>query len=218
MSDEFPQPERPPVDRNGEQGAPQPAVASTSEPPGAASTPPDGSAPEDREQAAAGEAAPVPEAQPSRSAEDELRRERDELRDRWLRTAAELDNFRKRMRKEIEDVRLYAVAGLIRDLLEVLDNFERATISMTEMGGAQGELENLKNGVQLIHQRFREILMAQGLERIEAAGAEFDPALHEAILQVEKEGATPGQITEVVQPGYKLKDLVIRPCRVIVAR
>jgi molecular chaperone GrpE len=72
--------------------------------------------------------------------------------------------------------------------------------------------------VGLIHQRFRDILMSQGLERIEAAGTEFDPALHEAILQVEHEGAVPGQIVEVVQPGYRLKDLVIRPCRVIVAR
>jgi molecular chaperone GrpE len=115
-------------------------------------------------------------------------------------------------------VRIYAVAGLLRDLLEILDNFERAVISLRESAGQEGELDSLRSGVGLIHQRFRDILMSQGLERIEAAGTEFDPNLHEAILQVEKEGTVPGQIAEVVQPGYRLKDLVIRPCRVIVAK
>jgi molecular chaperone GrpE len=209
MSDETTQPGRSPADSNDEQAAPPPAPGTNGP-----ETPPleAGPLPAEGAQTAADLGAEAP------SEVEALRRERDELRDRWLRAAAELENFRKRMRKEVEDVRLYAVADLIRDLLEVLDNFERATISMDEMGGGEGELENLKNGVKLIQQRFRGILMAQGLERIEAAGAEFDPALHEAILQIEKEGARPGEITEVVQPGYKLKDLVIRPCRVIVAR
>ncbi len=179
---------------------------------------------DESEAAAAGEpaaasapAGPAP-AEPETPSELEATlRERDELRDRWLRTAAELDNYRKRTRKELEDVRTLAVAGLLRDLLEILDNFERAVIAMRESSGQEGELDNWRNGVALIHQRFRDILLAQGLERIEADGAEFDPSLHEAILQVEKEGVAPGQITEVVQPGYRLRDLVIRPCRVIVA-
>ena len=196
MNDDFTQPELPPDDSNGEfdvaDSGPVPLAeggeAGVSEP---------GAAPAELER---------------------LRQERDEMRERWLRAAAELDNFRKRTRKEIDDVRIYAVAGLLRDLLEILDNFERAVISLRESSGQEGELDSLRNGVGLIYQRFRDILMSQGLERIEAAGTEFDPALHEAILQVEKEGAVPGQIAEVVQPGYRLKDLVIRPCRVIVAK
>jgi molecular chaperone GrpE len=196
MTDDFTQPELPADDSNGELDVAEagPAV-------------PD----ESRE-------ADVPASDAAALELEGLRRERDELRERWLRAAAELDNFRKRTRKEIDDVRVYAVAGLLRDLLEILDNFERAVISLRESAGQEGELDSLRNGVGLIHLRFRDILMSQGLERIEAVGTEFDPALHEAILQVEKEGAVPGQIAEVVQPGYRLKDLVIRPCRVIVAK
>ena len=168
-----------------------------------------------------GDPRPVDEAAAGDAAADELaqmRRERDETRDRWLRAVAELDNFRKRTRKEMEDIRVHAVAGLLRDLLEVLDNFERAAVSLGDSGGGEGELEGLRNGVALIHQRFRDVLMAQGLERIEASGEEFDPALHEAILEMEKEGVAPGRVAEVVQPGYRLRDLVIRPSRVIVAK
>lgn len=210
MTDETAQPDTPPADSNDVREAP----AAGREP---AAVPAGG--PEESAGAAAAADAGAQTAPPDAPGEAaELRRERDELRDRWLRAVAELDNFRKRTRKELEDARVYALAGLLRDLLEVLDNFERATISMREMGGGEGELENLKSGVQLIHQRFRDLLLAQGLERIDAAGAEFDPSLHEAILQVEQEGVPSGRITEVVQPGYKLKDLVIRPCRVIVAR
>lgn len=208
MADERSQPDPVPVDSNDESGAISSGL--------------DAMAVEAPESAPDSAAEPSP---PASGAADEsadalaqLQRERDEMRERWLRAAAELDNFRKRMRKEIEDVRLYAVAGLLRDLLEVLDNFERAVISMQESTAQEGELDNLRSGVALIHQRFREILLSQGLERIEAEGAEFDPGLHEAILQVEKEGVAPGQITEVVQPGYRLRELVIRPCRVIVAR
>jgi molecular chaperone GrpE len=211
MTDETAQPDTPPADSNDVREAP----AAGQEPAAVPEGGPADAAGAAAAAADAGAGAAAPEAADEAA---ELRRERDELRDRWLRAVAELDNFRKRTRKELEDARVYAVAGLLRDLLEVLDNFERATISMREMGGGEGELENLKNGVQLIHQRFRDLLLAQGLERIDAAGAEFDPSLHEAILQVEQEGVPSGRITEVVQPGYKLKDLVIRPCRVIVAR
>ena len=196
MTDDFTQPELPPDDSNGELDVADGGPAAPDE----------------------SSAVDVPELDAAALELEGLRRERDELRERWLRAAAELDNFRKRMRKEIDEVRVYAVAGLLRDLLEILDNFERAVISLRESAGQEGELDSLRNGVGLIHLRFRDILMSQGLERIEAVGTEFDPALHEAILQVEKEGAVPGQIAEVVQPGYRLKDLVIRPCRVIVVR
>ena len=196
MTDDFTQPELSPDDSNGELDVADGGPAAPDE----------------------SRAADAPELDAVALELAGLRRERDELRERWLRAAAELDNFRKRTRKEIDDVRVYAVAGLLRDLLEILDNFERAVISLRESAGQEGELDGLRNGVGLIHQRFRDILMSQGLERIEAVGTEFDPALHEAILQVETEGAVPGQIAEVVQPGYRLKDLVIRPCRVIVAK
>ncbi len=212
MADNNPQPG--PRQADHHQAPPEGAQAAGAAPDEGtgAATPPEAEAP------AAAEAAETPAAEEAElSPEELLRRERDELKERWLRTAAELENYRKRTRKEMEDVRQLAVAGLLRDLLEVLDNFERAVISMRNAAAGEGELESLKAGVGLIYQRFRDILLAQGLERIDPDGGEFDPALHEAILQLEKEGLAPGQIAEVVQPGYRLKDLVIRPARVIVA-
>ncbi len=150
--------------------------------------------------------------------EEQLSRERDEYRDRWLRAVAELDNYRKRSRRELEDVRRFAVADFLRSLLEVLDNFERALQALDGQVMAEGNAEGVRQGVELIHQRFQEILRDGGLSRIEAEGVEFDPALHEAIQQVEQEGVSAGTIVRVVQPGYKLHDLVLRPSRVIVAR
>lgn len=234
MPDNSAQPGGPSADRND---APVPGAAAAGaapdEAPGAAAPPESGDAGE-RNGAVGSEAAEAtavpaetaggadgeepPAVEEPLSVEEQLRRERDELKERWLRTAAELENFRKRTRRELEDARVHAVAGLLRDLLEVLDNFERATISMQNPSLGEVDLQTIKDGVALIHQRFREIVLAQGLERIEAEGVEFNPALHEAILQVEQEGVAPGQIAEVVQPGYRLRNLVIRPARVIVAK
>jgi molecular chaperone GrpE len=152
------------------------------------------------------------------SREEQLLRERDEYKDRWLRAVAELDNYRKRSRRELEDVRRFAVADFLRSLLEVLDNFERALQALDGQVAAEGNAEGVRQGVELIHQRFQEILRDGGLSRIEAEGVEFDPALHEAIQQVEQEGVPAGTIVSVVQPGYKLHDLVLRPSRVIVAK
>jgi molecular chaperone GrpE len=152
------------------------------------------------------------------SREEQLLRERDEYKDRWLRAVAELDNYRKRSRRELEDVRRFAVADFLRSLLEVLDNFERALQALDGQVAAEWNAEGVRQGVELIHQRFQEILRDGGLSRIEAEGVEFDPALHEAIQQVEQEGVAAGTIVRVVQPGYKLHDLVLRPSRVIVAK
>jgi len=148
----------------------------------------------------------------------ELQQERDSLQERWLRTMAELDNFRKRSRRELVDARRFTKADLLRSLLEILDNFERALSSLQENGKEQQDLNGYQAGIGLIYQQFQETLAEQGLRRIEALGEEFDPNLHEAIQQLEQEGAEAGQIIEVVQPGYKLDDLVLRPSRVIVAK
>jgi molecular chaperone GrpE len=147
-----------------------------------------------------------------------LRQERDDFQERWLRSIAELDNLHKRQRRELSENRLFAVADFVRPLLEVLDDFERALQSMEMAGNAKQELQDFQAGVQLIHQRFLGILKEQGLQRIEALGQPFDPNLHEAIQQVEVDGVPAGQITEVVQNGYKLHDRLLRPSRVVVAK
>ena len=152
------------------------------------------------------------------SAEDLLRAERDDFQDRWLRTAAELENFRKRSRREVEDARRFAVADLLRALLEVLDDLDRALKAAGDDEGGRPEGDGLRRGVELIHQRFAGVLRDCGVSRIEAEAAEFDPAVHEAIQQVEQEGVASGTVVGVVQEGYRLHDLVLRPSRVIVAK
>jgi len=149
----------------------------------------------------------------------EMESERDDYKDRWLRIVAELDNFRKRSRKEVADSRRFAVADCLRDLLEVLDNFERAEAVLPEDGGNGESLASFREGMDLVHDRLNEILAARGLVRIAAGpGTVFDPNLHEAVMQIDSEDYESGEITDVAQAGYRMGDLVLRPSRVVVAR
>ncbi len=163
-------------------------------------------------------AAPAPEPSP----EDVLRRERDDYQDRWLRLVAEMDNLRKRTRREVEDARRFGLAGVIRPLLEVHDNFERALLAAADTAGqadADAALASLRTGVEMVAQSLRQALFDQGVREIEAAGREFDPALHEAVAQMPApEGIDSGVVLEVVQKGYVLDELVLRPARVVVAQ
>ena len=147
-----------------------------------------------------------------------LAAERDEFKDKWLRAVAEQDNVRKRARRETTDARRFAVADLMRDLLEVLDNFERATASAEGAEEDDARAGALRSGLDLIHGRFREILVARGLEPVPAeTGQVFDPNIHEAVMRMESAEVDSGAVVEVAQPGYRLDDLVIRPARVVVA-
>jgi molecular chaperone GrpE len=147
----------------------------------------------------------------------ELARERDDYKDKWLRAHAELDNVRKRARREIAEAQTFAVADVLRDLLDVLDNFERAAGAAA--AAPAGDAEAIRSGVGLIHGRLREILGARGLTPIPTAkGDPFDPGIHEAVMQMDGEGVESGAVLEVAQAGYRLGDLVLRPCRVVVAR
>jgi molecular chaperone GrpE len=160
-------------------------------------------------------AAPAPEPSP----EEELRRERDELQDRLLRAMAEMDNLRKRTRREVLDSRRFAQIDLLRPLLEVQDNFDRALRAAGE-NEDETSLSAFREGVELIAQSFRQVLGDCGVRRIEAEGAEFDPALHEAVGQqpAPDEETASGTVLHVVQEGYLLDETVIRPSRVIVAQ
>ena len=148
---------------------------------------------------------------------DEITRERDGYHDKWLRAVAELDNLRKRTRRELADGRKFAVADLIRGLLEVLDNFERAFTSLQQHDN-DADRDDFQSGVELIYQSLRAVLTERGVRRIEAQDRAFDPAQHEAIGQLEQLGVPEGTVLEVVQQGYLLDDLVLRPSRVIVAK
>ncbi|MDD5718784.1 MAG: nucleotide exchange factor GrpE [Candidatus Krumholzibacteria bacterium] len=145
--------------------------------------------------------------------------------DRRLRTAAELDNLRKRSRRDVEDARRFAQADLLRSLLGVLDDFDRALQCTPVDGSADGDpgAENAiaayRQGLELIAQNFRQVLLDAGVRRIETAGRAFDPAVHEAIGQGPATDSAPsGTILAETQSGYTFDDLVLRASRVIVAQ
>lgn len=164
-----------------------------------------GSQPESAADAAADAAAEI----------EALRRERDEAQDKWLRAMAELDNLRKRTRREVADARRFAQADTLRGFLEVLDNLERALQSTTP-GADTGAPDPFRDGIELIRQRFRSVVQDLGVTPIEALGLHLDPLVHEAVGQLPREGAESGTIIEVAQAGYRLGELVLRPARVII--
>jgi molecular chaperone GrpE len=141
-----------------------------------------------------------------------LRAERDTLIDRLARLQAEFENARKRTAREQQDFREYAVADAVKALLPTLDSFERAL----QTGAA--EKSEFRSGVELIYKQLQDALQKLGLRAIPANGELFDPHLHEAIEMVETTDAPDHQILEELQRGYKLKDRLLRPSMVKVAR
>ena len=136
----------------------------------------------------------------------------DEWRDKYLRLYAEFDNFRKRTMRERGDLVRSAGRDLMEALLPVLDDFERAMAAAEDQG-----VEQDMEGTKLIVQKMRGILESKGLKRMEAKGAEFDIDLHEAIAQVPAPDADmKGKVIDVVEPGYKLHDTVLRFAKVVV--
>lgn len=140
-----------------------------------------------------------------------LEQEKEELMDRLLRLQADFDNFRKRSQAQQEQVACYAAAELVKCLLPVMDNFERALAS-------GGHKEGYRAGVEMIFKQLGEVLEKQGLEPVETAGKEFDPYVHEAFMQVEADGYQENMVVEELQKGYKFKDRLIRPSLVKVAK
>lgn len=135
--------------------------------------------------------------------------EKKELEDRLLRTLAEYDNFKKRTRREKEELGLMAKGEVIKKLLPVFDNFDRAQ----NFAAA----EDYAKGVEMIVRQFFEILESMDIHSIAAEGDEFDPNFHEAVFREEKEGVPENQITEVLQKGYAMGDKVIRHAMVKVS-
>jgi len=147
------------------------------------------------------------------AAKDALAREKDELFDRWLRLQAEFDNFRKRTRREIEEIRTRAAEDLVLQLLPVLDNLERA-IASAEQGPAGGIAE----GVKMIHKQFLTVLEGVGVTPIEAVGQPFDPNFHEAVAYEESHDYPDGIVMEEMLRGYAINGKVLRASIVKVAR
>ncbi|HJJ31581.1 MAG TPA: nucleotide exchange factor GrpE [Methanocorpusculum sp.] len=131
----------------------------------------------------------------------------DELNDKYLRLAAEFENFRKRSKKELDSASRYAAEKFALDVLEVLDNFERAI---------KNEDEKLREGLEQIHKFFLAVLSRNGIEKMNAAGQQFDPNFHEAIASLPSDKPA-GEIIDEAVPGYMMHDKVLRHAKVAVS-
>ena len=147
--------------------------------------------------------------------EEKLQQEVDKLNDQVYRLSAEISNIQKRNAKERQDAAKYRSQSLAQNLLNVIDNLERAIASPSESEEAQ----NLKKGVEMVYEGFLYALKEEGIEEIEALNQPFDPTLHHAVQTVPvEEGQEADRVVQVYQKGYKLKDRVLRPAMVIVSQ
>jgi molecular chaperone GrpE len=142
---------------------------------------------------------------------EKLRAERDMLLDRLARMQAEFDNARKRAAKEQQDFRDYALADTIKTIIPVLDSLDRALQTSPEKS-------EFHVGMELIHKQLQDALAKLGVRPIQAKGEQFDPQHHEAVEMVDTENARDHEVLEELQRGYKLKDRLLRPAMVRVAR
>ena len=144
---------------------------------------------------------------------EELRRQLADKNDRLLRALAEADNIRRRAQRDREEAVRYAAEGLLRDLIPVLDNLDRAL----EAARAAGETSRIVEGVELIQREFLRVLERNGVTRYSALGQRFDPNQHEAIARVVSVDKEPDTVVGETVPGYSLRGRVIRPAQVAVA-
>ena len=142
-----------------------------------------------------------------------------DLRDKLLRTLAEMENLRRRTEREVADAKSYAIAAFARDVLNVADNMERALAAVPADAVAHdAALKTLVEGVQLTGRELAKALDKHGVRRVEAAGGKFDPNLHQAMFEVANSDVPTGTVVQVVQAGYVLGDRILRPALVGVAK
>jgi molecular chaperone GrpE len=149
--------------------------------------------------------------------EDELKttkKKLEEMNERYLRVQAEYANYRNRTEREKSELYQRAGESIVKNLLEVKDNFERALSSVTE---EEKEL-SFYQGVEMVANQFSEILGENGLKEIEAMGSPFDPNHHQAVMQMADEEAEPNHVIQVLQKGYQYGEKVLRPSMVVVSK
>ncbi len=150
-------------------------------------------------------------------AEDELsaaKAEAARMKDQWIRSVADFDNYRKRSRKEVEDARKAGREDLLNDLLPVFDNLERAIQSAQR----STDVKAVAEGLDMIVRQFADTLSRGGIVKVPTVGAQFDPNVHDAIQQIETDEAAPGTVVAEVRPGYVQGDRLVRAAMVVVAK
>jgi molecular chaperone GrpE len=136
------------------------------------------------------------------------------MKDAWVRTAADFDNFRKRTRRELEDARKGGREELLKDLLPVFDNLERAVTSSK----SAPDVKAVVDGLAMVLKQFESTLARSGITKVATTGMSFDPQVHEAIQQVETDEHPPGTVVAEVQPGYMSGERLVRAAMVVVAK
>ncbi|MBX3259451.1 MAG: nucleotide exchange factor GrpE [Labilithrix sp.] len=166
-----------------------------------------------------GEASPASGDEPAASSAPadpvaEAKAEAARMKDQWMRTAADFDNFRKRARRELEDTRKAGKEDLLKEFLPVFDNLERAIQSAQRATDVKAVAE----GLQMVLRQYLDTLSRGGITKVPGVGAQFDPTHHEAIQQVETDEHPAGTVVAEVQPGYMQGDRLIRAAMVVVAK
>jgi molecular chaperone GrpE len=141
---------------------------------------------------------------------EELKAKAEENYQRFLRTQADFDNFRRRTRQEKEDLLKYGATRFIEQLLPVLDNLERAV----QAGAASANHESLMQGLNMVLRQLYGVFDGEGIEAIDQAGVPFDPSLHQPMMKVENKELPDNTVVAVLQKGYRLKEKVLRPAMV----
>jgi molecular chaperone GrpE len=161
-----------------------------------------------------------PEAAPQVDPMAVLAKEAADLKDRLLRTLAEMENLRRRTEREVADARTYAVTNFARDILAVADNMERAMQALDDeiREKADAGVKALLDGVELTERELLKVMEKHGIKRLEPKGEKFDPNFHQAMFEMPDPTVPSGMVAQVVQPGYKIGDRVLRPALVGVSK
>ncbi len=142
----------------------------------------------------------------------------DEHWERLLRTTADFDNYKKRAAREKQDAIKFANESLLQKLIPLLDHFDMALSAAQSAQGDAAQVQSLQTGIQMIHQQLKSTLSEAGLEEVDATGKPFDPNLHEAVSQKETPDVPEGQVVQQLRKGYKLRERLLRPASVVVAK
>ena len=172
---------------------------------------------ENANDAAAGRAeTALPDVDPAEAAS----REAADLKDKLLRTLAEMENLRRRTEREVADARAYGIASFARDVLGVADNMQRALAALDAelREKADAAVQALLDGVDLTERELLKVLEKNGVRKFEPQGEKFDPNLHQAMYEVSDPSVPAGTVVQVVQPGYMIGERMLRPALVAVAK
>ncbi len=175
---------------------------------------PQSSRPNDTNGEAPAEGAQTPNSTPPESELDALKAERDRFREQLMRTAADFDNFRKRTKRDLDEAKQRGRDDLVRELLPVFDNLERAVQS----SGVASDVRSVIDGVRMVLKMFEDTSERIGLTRVKTIGERFDPNAHEALQQVDSAEHPPGTIVAEIAAGYRVGERLVRPAMVVVAR